>query len=68
MTGNGGILGYFNATDVSTLSGWQTATGQDLHSKNADPQFAVAGGLTELSYLPSEGTLIAVPGTGILND
>ena len=68
VTGNGGILGYFNATDVSTLSGWQTATGQDLHSKNADPQFAVAGGLTELSYLPSEGTLIAVPGTGILND
>jgi hypothetical protein len=39
-TGTGGVLGYFNSADQTTLTGWQTATGQDANSNNANPCLA----------------------------
>lgn len=41
VSGATGILGYL-ASDRTTLAAWQTATGQDANSKNADPIFASA--------------------------
>ena len=38
-TGTGGLVGLYNAIDRTTLSDWQTATGQDGNSFSADPQF-----------------------------
>lgn len=39
VSGIGGVLGLFNAADKTTLSSWQTATGQDANGKNSDPLF-----------------------------
>ncbi len=35
-----GVLGSLNATDVTTIAAWRTATGQDVHSIAANPLFA----------------------------
>lgn len=37
-TDSSGVLGYLGAA-ITTLSGWQTATGKDLNSISADPVF-----------------------------
>ncbi len=39
VTGSGGVLGYFNGANRTSLSAWQTAVGQDASSLNADPLF-----------------------------
>jgi sugar lactone lactonase YvrE len=38
-SGTGGVLGLYNSADRTTLSAWQTATGQDATSLSADPLF-----------------------------
>jgi hypothetical protein len=42
--GTGGVLGLYNNLDQTTLSAWQSATGKDGSSKNADPLFKNATG------------------------
>ena len=37
--GSGGVLGLFNGSDVTSLSLWRSAVGQDLNSYSSDPQF-----------------------------
>jgi hypothetical protein len=37
--GIGGVLGFYSGTDYSTLTEWQTASGQDTNSLSADPGF-----------------------------
>jgi ubiquitin len=62
-----GVLGNLNV-DKTTLTAWKTATGQDSHSLNVNPNFANAGGTSSADYLPSESSLVAVTGTGITTD
>ena len=39
-TGTGGVFGFFNSADVTTLAAWKTATGKDANSKYANPCLA----------------------------
>ena len=39
VNGTGGVLGRYNGVDQATLAAWQTATGGDGASLNADPVF-----------------------------
>lgn len=39
VSGTDGVLGVLNTTDATTLVAWQTATGQDAQSLNANPMF-----------------------------
>ena len=64
-TGGGGVLGYFNSTDVYSLP---LITSMDANSKNVDPVFASAGGTSAANYLPSSKSLIAAKATGITTD
>ena len=62
-----GVLGNLGG-DKTTLTEWLSATGQDTHSLNTIPNFAIAGGTTAANYLPSATSLVAVTGTGITTD
>jgi len=64
VSGTGGVLGYYNATDVTALP---LITGLDASSLAIDPVFSNAGGTTAVSYYTS-ATLPAVTGTGITTD
>lgn len=59
VTGTGSVLCRYS-TDKTTLSAFQTATGQDASSVNTDPGFANPGGLTAESYVPSSLLLTGV--------
>ncbi len=50
--GTGGVLGYYGGTDYTTLADWQTATGQDANSLNADPLLVSSTDLRPLSTSP----------------
>ena len=39
VSGPEGVLGYIGASQRTTLSAWQTGTGQDVNSLNVDPVF-----------------------------
>ncbi len=39
ISGTGGVFGYFNGANKTSLSAWQTAVGQDANSLNLDPLF-----------------------------
>ncbi|HRZ41497.1 MAG TPA: hypothetical protein P5228_02210 [Bacteroidales bacterium] len=43
--GTGGVMGVFNSADRTSLTLWQTATGQDANSISADPKYL---GITNL--------------------
>jgi uncharacterized delta-60 repeat protein len=66
-SGTGGVLGLYNSTDQTTLAAWQSATGVDAQSVNADPRFANPTGdatAIDLHLQPNnpeegQGTLIA---------
>ncbi|MEI7726598.1 MAG: choice-of-anchor Q domain-containing protein [Bacteroidota bacterium] len=62
-----GVLGFLGS-DITTLTGWQAATGGDLHGVNTNPSFAIPGGTLAANYLPSVTSLVAVTGTGITKD
>ncbi len=64
VSGTGGVLGYYNAADVTALP---LITGLDASSLAIDPVFSNAGGTTAVSYYTS-ATLPAVTGTGITTD
>jgi len=65
-SGTSGVLGYLGA-DKTTLSDWQTATGQDANSLNTNPNLTNAGSTTATDYrLTINHT--GVDGTGITDD
>ena len=64
VSGTGGMAGYY-AGNSPVLP---VVAGQDLGSKAVNPGFASPGGLTPTDYIPSNGTLGGVSGTGILAD
>lgn len=66
--GTGGMLAYYNATDIATLATVQSTIGQNLGSISGYPNFASAGGTTSASYLPGYNRLVGVAGTGITTD
>lgn len=67
ISGTGGVLGTYNSVDCANLAAWQSATGLDTASLNADPLFVAAigtagtGDLHLLANSPAEGagTLLA---------
>jgi len=63
--GTGGMLGNYNNTSVSSLP---LIAGMDANSLAINPSFASAGGTAAENYLPSESTLVAATGTGIVSD
>ncbi len=63
-TGVGGMLGYYNSSDVTMLP---LITGMDANSLNTNPLFANAGGTTALDYKPA-ATLTGQSGLNILLD
>jgi hypothetical protein len=65
VSGTGGILGYCNGSDVTSLPLVATV---DLNSKSVNPKFANATGTNAADYLPSDVTLAAETGTGITTD
>ncbi|TAE75684.1 MAG: DUF1573 domain-containing protein [Bacteroidetes bacterium] len=66
-SGTGGVLGVFNAIDQTTLAGWNTATGMDVNSQNANPNFVnptAIGATFSLNLVvptPAEGQGILIP-------
>ncbi len=38
-SGTGGVFGFYNGADVTSLAAWRTVTGQDANSLNTDPLF-----------------------------
>lgn len=58
--GTGGILGFFNGSDVTTLSAWQTAVGQDANSFQSDPRLINPGGATSVLNLHIDPALVTV--------
>ena len=65
--GTGGVLGYYNAANRTTLALWQAATAQDAYSLNNNPAF-VNGGSTIASDYKIAQSLIGIAGTGITID
>ena len=64
--GTNGVLGYLTSART-TLSAWQTATGQDGNSINASPLFVLAGSTTPTDYTPT-ASLSGLTGLGIIID
>jgi trimeric autotransporter adhesin len=61
VSGTGGVLAFFNSVDRTTLASWQSVTGMDRSTINADPRFANPAGtaatvdLHLLANSPAEG-------------
>jgi len=56
--GTGGVLGFYNSTDVAALP---IITGFDARSLSINPVFAMAGGTTATNYIPSCPVLDGTP-------
>ncbi len=39
VNGTGGVLGYYNSSDVASLNAWKAAVGQDVNSLSVDPGY-----------------------------
>jgi hypothetical protein len=63
--GTGGVLGLFNALDVTTLAAWRNATGLEANGKNADPLFAGATAVTPNLHLTAIPAGNPLDGTGL---
>ena len=63
--GTGGFLGYYNSADVTSLP---LVTGIDASSQPFNPLFVSAGGTNSTDYVPLNGTLAGISGTGITTD
>ncbi len=64
--GTGGAIGRFNAITRNTLGNWQTATGQDLNSYNANPQFIDPGNaIPDLHIHPTNVTAAEASGADV---
>jgi len=68
FVGSNGVLGKIVSTDYTSLASWQSATTQDANSKDADPLFAVAGGLLPANYIPASQNLLGNPYLNISQD
>ena len=58
--GSGGVFGFFNSADVTSLTAWKTSVGQDAGSYQSDPRLINPGGATPVLNLhidPSIGTI-----------
>ena len=64
-SGTGGVLGFYNSADVSSLPLINTFDGNSL---NANPSFASAGGTSAANYIPSTLTLAGTMISGMSND
>lgn len=64
VSGTGGVIGYYGGLKTSL----PIVSGQDVRSLSVIPGFALPGGSTAADYIPSDISLIAVTGTGILSD
>ena len=66
VSGTGGVIGFYNSADRTTLAAWQAATGQDATSAVADPLFVNATGDATAVDLhlqaanPAEGSGLAI--------
>jgi hypothetical protein len=60
VSGSTGVLGSLNATDITTIAVWRTATGQDVHSISINPLFA-----TTTNLRPGTGSPLVTAGNAI---
>ena len=67
-SGTGGMLAYFNGTNITGLAALQANVGQNLGSNAVDPGFTVPGGSISTNYLPTFAHLAGITGTGITTD
>jgi hypothetical protein len=65
VSGTRSMLGYIGATNRPTLADWQTATGQDANSLNADPLLATNTNLQPLPGSPVLGAGTAIAGIDV---
>ncbi|MEI6751657.1 MAG: hypothetical protein WCK78_00680 [Paludibacter sp.] len=65
VTGTGGVLGFFNNTNVITLP---LISGFDTYSLNINPLFATAGGNTAANYNVSSDKIAGYTISGITTD
>ena len=63
----GGVPGFMGG-DKTTLSEWQSATGQDNNSLNTSPAFTGITDNTAAGFKPYRAFLVGAAGTGILKD
>ncbi len=76
VTGTGGVVGREGTTDRTTLSAWQSATGEDGNSMSTDPGFVHANGPADETDLhiqydsPGAAALrgAGATGTGVMFD
>ncbi|MCD6069421.1 MAG: hypothetical protein K0S33_4247, partial [Bacteroidetes bacterium] len=74
VSGSGGTLGLFNSIDQPTLAAWQSATGLDLSSVTANPQFVNPAGTSTTTDLhiitpsPLSVDMTGTPVAGITDD
>ncbi|MBS1782856.1 MAG: hypothetical protein JSS78_07305, partial [Bacteroidetes bacterium] len=60
VSGTGGVFGFYAATDISSGLAWQSATGQDVLSPSANPQFLNPTGTAATVNL-HVSTVVATP-------
>ena len=64
VTGEGGVIGFWNGTNQATLP---IVTDKDVHSLTINPQFNNSGGTMAASYMPA-ATLTGASGTTVTTD
>jgi hypothetical protein len=65
-SGVGGVFGLFNAVDQADLAAWQLATGQDLNSLSANPEFVAATDLHLNAASPARNAGLVI--ASVVND
>jgi hypothetical protein len=68
VNGAGGMLGYFNSSDVPDISSWRTVTGKDTNSISADPKFVSTSDLHIDSNVASPVDESGISVAGIADD
>ena len=66
--GTGGVLGYFNSTDIADISSWRITTGKDTNSISSDPKFISSSDLHIDSNIASPVDAAGTPVAGITTD
>ena len=71
-TASGGVFGFFASADRTTLAAWQSATGVDANSLNADPLFVAPAGTSatvDLHIATNSPALnVGATGLGVADD
>ena len=64
----GGVFGFYNALDVTTLGNWKIVTGNDIASGSADPNYITPAGTSATVNLHVQSpTPIEASGTALFN-